>query len=110
MSSAPSARDAEQLVCCAEDRPAQSLRVLQLLREKRLDLVGDVGRTVATERRFHPAGRKEDVARLLNLAKQLQGGRDESTRVRLAQRVVQILQRLEHPRLAPAVVDKAESV
>ena len=36
--------------------------------------------------------------------------RDELPRVRLAQRMIEILERLQHPRLAPAVLDAAESL
>ena len=74
----------KEFVRCAEDGPAEPLRVLQLLREECLDLLSHLRRAVATKRRFHPSRWKEDVAGLLNLTQQFERGSDESARVRFA--------------------------
>ena len=68
------------------------------------------GRAVSCEGRGRPALRKEDIACALDLGQQFQTRRNESQRVLLSQRVIQIMQRLEHPRLAAPVLDLSKAL
>src|SRR5438876_12113569 len=58
---------------------------------------------MASERGVHPALREKDIARPLDLGKQLQTRLNEAPGVDLAQRMIQIVLRFEHPWLALAV-------
>src|SRR5678815_1969648 len=64
---------------------------------------------MASERRFHPSCRKEDVARAPYLEQQVECGTDELRRMRLAQRMVQIGERFDDPRLTPPGADIAKT-
>src|SRR5262245_42926068 len=60
------------------------------------------------ERRVHPAFREEDVSGPLNFLEQLEAGTDVLRRCARAQRMMQISDAVEHPRLAAAVGRIAE--
>ena len=57
-----------------------------------------------------PAGREEDVACALDLPQQLEARPDEPPRVQLAQRMIEVRHRFEHPRLTPPVIHLAEAL
>ena len=59
---------------------------------------------MAAERGIHPARGEEDVAGALDLDQQVQRGTDMFFGVGRAQRMMKIVQSLEDPGLAPAVL------
>src|SRR5262245_49334589 len=60
---------------------------------------------MTAERPVHPPLWKEDVAGLLNLANELEARTDVTFRRRGPQRVMEVADAVEHPRLATAVGD-----
>ena len=91
-----------------QDRPTEPLRVLKFAGQEVPDDAGHFRRAVPSQRRLHPAGGKEDVTGLLDLAQQPERRQDESPGVRFAKRMIEVLERLEHPRLPPPVLDEGE--
>src|SRR5438132_3096129 len=57
-----------------------------------------------------PRAGKEDVAGALNFREELEARTDEPFRVGLAQRMIEICERLTHPRLATPVLEQPEAL
>src|SRR5215471_18135534 len=105
-----SLRCAEKIIRCLQDNPLEAERIILLSGEKSPDGVGGSRAVVAVQSRIHPTGRKEYVARSLNFGQQVERRLNVLLGLRGSERMVEILQAFEHPRLAPTILDVPQTL
>src|SRR5436190_19693660 len=96
---------AKKFISRLEYDAAQTDRIILLRRKKTFHRFSSRLAVMAAERRVCPVRRKENIARTLNLAKQLQSRPQIFFGLWPAQRMIEIRKCFRNPRLAPAIPD-----